>query len=137
MIPGRGFGIVRTLIGDACGESIADHLYKILHGHLISVYSLVLVKCKIYPVLEMMLVSALMMKPRGRAAVMSASFHGIGGLMTVKIPDAYAEFGGRKFRQIVQQSLFIQTAAKTAACNVIFMFADSLKMSEKSLCKCH
>ena len=85
----------------------------------------------------MMPVSALMMKPRGRTAVMSASLHGIRRLMTVKISDAYTEFGRRKFLQIMKQSLLIQTASKAAAGNVIFVFADSLKMSEKSLCKCH
>ena len=65
VLPRRGQSIVWSLIGYTGCPPVADHLNNITHRHLVAVYGFLVMEGKVYPIFEMMLVSALVMKPGG------------------------------------------------------------------------
>lgn len=126
MLPGRSRCIITSLISNTGRSSVTHHLHDIPHGHTIAVNSSIVEGGIIYPVFKMMSVSAFMMKPCSRTALVYTPLNGIGRLVPVIIFYPHQKLGRIKLGQIMHDSLIIQPAFKTALCNIKLMLAHGL-----------
>ena len=109
-------------------DPVHQHLRHITPWHLHALNRVSrLVDTVIEPVVEMMLVSALVVEPGGGIAL-RPPFCVVGASETLIIFTTHEKLAGRIFAHIVKQPLAVQTHPETALRHKNFVMRDRLKM---------
>lgn len=118
--------VILSLVDHARRPTIHYHFHQIFSGHrnsfVPSGFSI-----QIRPILIVMAIAALVVDPCFTVALV-LTFRGIGAAVTLIVPYSLAEFCGRIFRQVMDQSLPDQSHTEASFTNEQSMPCDGLKM---------
>ena len=127
VFPGRPIGIVLSFIDSAGCNPVHNHLYHILERHFIANQPRFLIFGNINPIFKMVFIASLMMQPCLRKSH-NLPFSRIGASGSLIEIHSGPEFFRTVFRQIVKQSLTVQSYLKAVFHNQKLMLCDCIKM---------
>ena len=127
ILPRRRVGVVLTLIDLRRGDAVHDHLHQVPERHLVPNKAPLLIRSKIDPVLKVVLVAPLVVKPGGGIAD-GLLLRSVGAPVSLVILNARLKFFPGIFRQVVKQPLLYESHTETIFHHHDLVFRDCPKM---------
>src|SRR5699024_9021197 len=107
VLPGGGVGVLLPLVDLAGRDPVAEHLHHVVHRHLHAAHPVVPRGGVVDPVLQVVLVPALVVEPGGGPACLQP-LDLIGAPVPLVVPGSDAELRGAVLAQVVEQPLAVQ-----------------------------
>ncbi len=125
---GMLLAVIFALINLARGNAVAEHFRNIADGHFHG-HNLLFDGVVVRPILKMMFVPALVMKPRGAVAV-EVSLRLVRTARAEVVLYPLNKFGGRIFGKVVPYPLPEDARAKSVAHNGVAVARNCIKMTD-------
>ena len=128
VLPRGGVGVALLLVGLAGRHPVAEHLHHVPHRHLHAAHAVVQRLVIVDPVLQVVLVAALVVEPGGGHAG-GQPLRLVGAAVPLEVPRPHQKLPGPIFAQIVEQALTVQPHPEAQAHHPRLVGGDGFQMS--------
>ena len=129
VLPGGGISILFFLVDFAGGHPVTEHLCYVVCRHFHATHAVVQIRVIVDPILQVMLISPLVVKPGGGDTGFQP-LQLIGTAIAAEILGANQKFFGRIFGEIMEHPLLVETNFETVFPHQPLVGGDGFQMSQ-------